>query len=736
MSTEYNTNTLPLHEKLREHRLQDALNLCRKKIEETSFYGLLAEVDQLQRDYEALLAQVRIDGIGSIPDVKEQHAALLRRAWQMSDAIVHAVTFMTGTEYPHKVWSRLHAVSDAEHETYEPFVPGTNGRPATLTQLLEEPACSYIQIFDTIWTTRQWTADDSRTALDYVCDESHPRLVRLTLIKAVIVALLTAFDEVKYNFLIELLLMRRIDQSAPAMTGLTLALLRYAPRLDVYPHLVERLRDIFECDDDLRRLAFANIKSFCGVARSRTLSHRLEEEIPAQIRQIFEQAKAQGFESLTPDVLEKMVEENFNTSDFRGRFLNTFQEYRNLHDIGIDVNIRGFMYLIRDCDFFREAANWCCPFDRENSVLHSVGLESRFFVMMTHGYSSHTDRYAMLLCLKDQLPQVKVVRKDVDTDEEELIPDDEVSEFIDMVNAQIESIEADPARNELFEMPDEEMLEITTPHMIDFGRMYAYFHCLPEESNPFANPDLTHIPIVPYIVTSEADRHHFADYLIKINEPAYALEMLNDIPRSYDVCLTLAGCYVRLGQDEEATACFREAVRYDSTNKFIKTILVGRYIQSGEIALARELLDDLLAESPDNIILLKQRARVALLLGDHEEAYQLYTKIDYLDSENPTGLRCLAWTCLLLGRIDRAEEILNRLISGPNPIAADYLRSGHCSLLRGDWPSAVVYYQEAVHSTGKSEAQLDLFEAEDLSLLADHGIDHDTILLLLDLINQ
>lgn len=122
---------------------------------------------------------------------------------------------------------------------------------------------------------------------------------------------------------------------------------------------------------------------------------------------------------------------------------------------------------------------------------------------------------------------------------------------------------------------------------------------------------------------SEVEEKKDIELSPKIEE--YQNKLLKD-PNSL-IFLPLAEEYRRIGMVEEAIFYIQEGLKKNPTYTAAKTTLARCYFDAKDIMKAKELVENVLRETPDNVVALKLKGQILLREGQFQEAKNLLQNI-------------------------------------------------------------------------------------------------------------
>ncbi len=116
-----------------------------------------------------------------------------------------------------------------------------------------------------------------------------------------------------------------------------------------------------------------------------------------------------------------------------------------------------------------------------------------------------------------------------------------------------------------------------------------------------------------------------------------------------------------MGKWDKAGAAYEKALRYDSQLVAASYNLARALIETGSYARARDVLEGLLEEDPDNVRLISLKAYSFHLSGDDESALEVYERAAELNPHDAATLKNVSLLQERIGRDLQAVAILREL---------------------------------------------------------------------------
>lgn len=714
---------------LAEHRLLDAL----RKIEELAHLAnqgqKVDDIRLLRQDYAMLLNYMK----SGMPDIERDSYFndFLRKAYHMTD-MLRREYFLEHTDlHAARVWRRLHQSPEAVAEAYVPFVEGHDGRPATLAEILADPLASYAQLFDTVWTSAQWSDAERELVYAYVMSNDAPYVNRMTLVNAVGIALLFCFDEQKYLLLLSVIEEHQVEVSVRALVMSVFAYIVYRDRIPLYSSITLKFDFLGELTH-FHPLVVEVQKALLVADESPNLSKEFEEHLPEKMLAAHEQMKEMP-EGLPSEAIHEYIESHPQLRKFRKAMLDAVHEFVEMQEKGVDLNYNSFSHIKDLTPYFEEASNWFCPFADDHPLLFNISSTVRFLGGITSSKSCDTDRFAIVFSMTSHIADIHIVKKDAITLEETTIEEEDMDDFIKEISKQIDLDEVEQDHS-LLNLSPRRLRSHVVRSVQDAHRFFTLFST-EELPNPFdSNIYLWHDRFFRSIFRNSETTRDLANWLFELENFMEAIPLYNNLPFDADIHERLGFAYEQMNNNTAAQRHYLEALHLNPDDEWTTLQLVRNYRHCGNLEGAAGLLEKLVNNNPDDERLARQYGEVLLALFKFVPAQSIYSKLYYLHSDHLPTRRAFAWCLLGLGEYSRAAQIYDDILATDKAKVEDYVNAGHSALLQHDIPSAVVYYQESLRLQGAEYAP-DNFFAPDAHFLRERGIDRTTQQLLIDLLN-
>lgn len=691
---------------LSEHRLLDALI----KLEELAAFASDAKAAEatrtLRQDYAMLLGCMKSGMDDAERDDNFCH--FLRKAYRISDMLYRHFTLRHTTTHEAQVWRRLHQSPEALAEVYVPLVEGGDGMPATLRQIISDPLASYQQLFDTVLTSTFWTADDRHLLYRYIMTSDASRINKLTLVSAVGMSLLFCFDEEKFLLLLSVIEEDHVEVSVRALVMSVLAYAQHHDRLPLYTRITLKF-------DFLRELTYFHPlvvkvqQAFYVALESPRLAYETDKNIPVRLKQAFEHEQH--------DVM-----------------LDAMHDYISLLQIGVDLNYHTFDRLHRVVPFFNEAANWFCPFSFNHPLFYNIDSALRLIGSIVEKRNCDTDRFNMVFMMSPNIPEIHVIQHDETTHEERTLDEEEVGDFVNMLSREVQQREA-KQDSSLLTLEPEQLERMVYGCVLDAHRFFNLFEPQRATPNPFkADLDIWQSPTFAEIFATDEARQALSKTFFDFDHYDEALSLLETLEPTAQNQIRKGLCCHQLHQHTEAVQYFCDAWRLGPDSVDFLGSLSESAIEAGDFESPIPVFEQAFERNPEDEDLLECLAKFYTLAHQYAKAQRAYEKLHYLHPERPLFREVLTEVLLRQGKRDQVMHHLTYLIEQGEASSEAFLRAGHCTLLGGDIPSALIYYQEALKADGKEYAPADFFNLHS-DFLQEQGVGLDTQRQIIDLLN-
>ncbi|MBR5051922.1 MAG: hypothetical protein IKW91_01705 [Bacteroidaceae bacterium] len=549
-------------------------------------------------------------------------------------------------------------------------------------------------IFDMLWTSPIWTAEDTALWYDFILRQRD--MVQQHFAGALFLSVWEHYDAEKMQ-LLNLLAESECHRTRIASISYLLLLrLRHKEVVPLMPPLPNSL------------LSRKGRQQIAQVQYEMLLMLVSEKDMEKELKEA---------EGLTNDLLNGKQALNVSNLkaivSLRGRYL------RNRLQRGLDINLSKIP-LLHNCEYLRRVAHWFIPFDKTHPLFQSVMIDEK-------GNEKQNISHLVDLimdCDVDKMAMLYLVSNDKD-----------FSKAVKQLDEQ--------------ELPDIENTTIP-PYTFRFimQDLYRFFMHSPLHTqliNPFRTEEtLLDFPELATLFSAE-DTVSCCNLLYELGRDKQVLPILDDLIKREGAsasALLLKGKVLRRQKFlNEAISCARSAEMLEPDNIDILQFLVECYSFLKRHEEVLEYLQKLSELQPEDRKVRRLIPFTLDKLGRKEEALQLFFKLDYESTENDedydTIISSIADIALNLDKLDIAERYTEKELELSNGKKWEaHLRMGHIKLLQGDWKSALVLYEQFVNTyceqTGKDvKSALSVFSTH-CTMLNNKGLKESDLLLIYD----
>ena len=650
---------------------------------------ICAEVEGLEKNYHYMLSFLRQGG----DDEKrsEVQAKIQRQGVVLLEQASRAIRISLNSDPYCKALSRVKG-ADLLDKWNSLLTP-------------EEISDTQDDLFDLLWTSPLWTAQDTARWYDFLLSQRD--MVQQHFMGAVFLSAWEHYDSEKIQLLNLLADSECHRTHITAVTFLLMLRLRHKELTALMPPLPSSL---------LSR-------------KGRVLISQVQYEILLMLvsEKDMEQELKES-EALTQGLFTDIKSLNMNNIkaiiELKARFL------RNRLKRGLDPNLTKTA-LLHSCEYMHRIAHWFLPFDKNHPLFQSVMIDDkgnekqRFSTLVDLIMDCDVDKMATLYLVSNDKDFSEVVQKVEEQDfpnfDNVVIPEYTFRLLIQdlyrfFVHSPLSSHLVNPFRQEqtLLDFPDLAVLFSSEECLSCCNLILELASFAPEQSKDRFNLVLTTL-----------------DNLIE-REGA-------SVPALFLKGMTLR----QMKQYTEAISCVRSAEILQPDNTDILRFLVECYATQHRYEEELEYLQRLSALLPENKKIRRLIPVTMDKIGRKEEALQLFFKLDYESTEEDedyeTIISGIADTALALDKLDIAERYTEKeLEHSDNKKWEAQLRMGHIRLLQGDWKGSLDCYEQFVNvfcEQNKAEAKTAISEFnKSQEMLVSKGIKKEDLLLIHDIL--
>ena len=570
------------------------------------------------------------------------------------------------------------------------------------------------QIFESVWTSRK-NLKINETLFDWICTHKDNKKFSMYLISALCLSLLTYYDSKKLELLVDIYLADLSESvQAYAMVSLLLALNLHFRRAQIDSSLIQKLRLIEAETTSEKRIAdvIKVLMHTCDTERAFT---KMRDEVIPELMKV------------SPDILKKLggadLDENSSfeyNPDWEDILAENgigekMKEISDLHAEGADLMMISFSNL-KNFHFFSSVDSWFLPFNINHPAI-SVNSMTReaFDTLNAMGTNMvESDKYSMALALNK-------------------MPEDQVKALMSRLNLQIGQMKQILEEKDKLSNIESEYIEATKLFVNQLYRFYKLFNKKEEFTDPFNSViRFNTIPVIKDILASGDLNNLSGEYYFKrgyYNNALYWFENSeNNLSDDATYWEKRGFCYQKLGDYEAALNSYKKAALHKDPGLWLMRRLGYTALNAGYANEAAVYYKKALDMDPENFTLLFKTGNVLLSINEVSEALRCFYHANYINSEDVSVWRAIAWSELLNGNFEKADAYYSKLLA-KDPTANDYMNAGHSKTLGKDLLKASEFYKKARNMNPES------FEKDfisDYPTLMQKGVDKLTLDILLD----
>ncbi len=726
--TEINEQYRQITRMLDEGRMKEAMTQLAAYLEGCNAYKLYTKLEEVQTSYQYMLQYMR-QGVADAGRTQLYHH-LQAMVWMLVDQVHLHLLDNTSPSYYHTLRKSLSGTTvpplDEWLDVMETFTDDLSvcslmpDNKDALKEALERHEQAQKRMFMAVWTNSAWGVEDAasfRRALDSAL---MPVSDLCLLVSAVTLSLLQCFDSLKLKALIEAQTHNDTQVSCRALVGISLVLLAYPHRIDLYPDLYHAITMQGDNSTFVSRLLTVYLQLLRAQDTEQVDKKMRDEIIPEMMKNV---NLMRGMKFGMDDVNEENDfnpdwEEAMNKSGFSDKI----REINELQLEGSDVYMSSFSQL-KHFPFFRDLHHWFYPFDRyHSSIIHLFGLRqddenNLLNLVLLSGFFCNSDKYSLCFTM-EQL----------------------TSSQRDMMFSQIAPDDLDDLKNEAsmarYRQYSERPEVIITQYVHDLYRFFRLYPRRLEFQDPFkGNLDLHELSVLKPFLSEPEQLRQVADFHFHKAHYDRAIPLYHALA---DTPIADADLFQKWGYSlqkekryKEAVKAYRNADIWKPDHLWTIRHLATCYRLMRDYEFALEYYKKAESIQPDNYNILFYTAACRAELEQYDEALRYLFKLDYMSDGNDKTWRAIAWCSFLQKNYEQACRYYDKLLAA-SPIAADYLNAAHVVWVMGNVPRAVSLYTQAATAFKSRDAFLEAFRRDTDTLVA-HGINPQELPLMQDL---
>ena len=578
------------------------------------------------------------------------------------------------------------------------------------------------ELFNKAWASVHWSKEEFYEISKMVhVDAGLPSFDLAVFISAVTLNLLYFFDHYKFKFLLNMYFEKDdLNVRYRALVGIVLSIYYYENRIEFYPD--EKLVLRFLCDQpDFHEHLHQTQLLFLLSRETEKIDKKMREEILPEIMK--------NSQLTSPDLkineidLKELEEKNPEWESSINKMNDRLRELGELQMEGADTYMGTFSQL-KNYPFFREAAHWFYPFDKQIPVIASLYTDkiltnnSLLTAMMDSPVFCNSDKYSFCLTLRS-IPeqQLKMMSVDISGQEEAI-----KEQFGGALPKQGEASDKILCRQ----------------YLQDIYRFFKLWSFRKQQHDIFTDK-LTlwkRQTLRPSIFKGEYKKE-IADYLFSKGYLSEATELYNelsvDIPNDAEIKQKLGYALQKMKYFKEAIQAYELVDILKPNDAWTLKHLAQCHKRTKDFEKALNYFQQVEKLEPDNLNLALQIGQCLATLRSYDQALTYFFKVEYLGKTPENARRAIGWCYFMTGQYDEAARFYDKIINQSTPKSEDWLNYGHVHLLKNEIPQALECYKKAASDCASHDDFMHLF-LSDRNTLLEKGIAEESIYILLDLI--
>lgn len=588
---------------------------------------------------------------------------------------------------------------------------GNQIKDTKVAQLVADQEQLAKRLFDLLWVTYPFTAEQQSVVSQMLVDDSLPSHFKDLMLSALFLGAIEYFDDRRMAVLAQTYLEAEENRAIKALVALVISM--WVHRTSLYSR---RFTDVMKLVMDSPKWTSDLKMVFLELARTRDterISRTFNEEILPQMMK------------MRPDIMKKIentesiedlasIEENPEWAEMieKSGVADKLKELTDLQSDGGDVMMSTFANL-KHFPFFNDAANWFLPFYTDHSIVtETLGSTTTEVGEMIDASAMmcDSDKYSIVLALDS-------------------MPAGNRRAMLEQFKAQ--GVNLAELRNSELYTGNDERRNIANKYIQDLYRFFKLYRRKGEHPAIFSSPiNLASVPMLAEQLNDSDALAVVGEFYFKRGYYSEASELFELLIKDghADVGILQKNGYSlqQSGRIEDALEMYSrsEMLRPDSVWTLRRLAQCHKLLNHHRQAL--DYYQRLEAKKPDDVTLNLNIGHCHLALNNIEEALKHYFKAEYL-STNPRKLwGPIAWTLFLQGKYDRSLEYYQRILSD-NPRPGDYLNAGHLQMALKNYREAIKFYQQWGEGDNLRKQIL-----QDKEYLINAGVDPDIFYITLD----
>lgn len=573
------------------------------------------------------------------------------------------------------------------------------------------------RLFNTLWTSCQWSDDDSEFYAGLMLSPMVDVVDQQLLVSAVTLGAMNQFDINKFKALTTVYQQstdERVRQRA--LVGWVLSVFE---GMDIFPEQDKIIRKLCENKDTIRELYALQIQFFYSQDTEKDNEKLQRDIMPYLVDGSNITIGRLGIVEKEEDSLENIL--NQDAEDKRMEQMEEkVRKMMEMQKQGSDIYFGGFRQMKR-FPFFNDLANWFTPFYIDHPALRTtierIGQPNILQTITNQGNFCESDKYSLAFAMESIINQIPGNIKEMMGSEGVFDP---MGTTLDKSNPTY----------------------ICRAYIQDLYRFFRLYRSSNELINPFIDnhkssfvADTFFFVYKSFIGTGlDEYKMRLALYLYKHKNMDKLVELMSTFhveDTNYNILMGYINLY--FGKPDVAYQIFNMVLQEDTENQWALKGMARAAMDCEDYDTAEHTYSQLLRLEPDNINYAVKRCVTLLKTERYAEAREELFRLDYQYPDNMNVKRVFAWTMLLDKSLDKASQLYDRILSDA-PMAEDYLNSGYCWWAKGNIGQAKNSFQAWITMTKGNKDRLLEEIRNDQKVLDLYGITEIDCLLMVNLI--
>lgn len=574
-------------------------------------------------------------------------------------------------------------------------------------------------LFESVWVNFPYSGDDENALNALMGDASIPAHVKILVISALMLGSMEFFDS-RRSLVLANVYASEASGEQIRMTALTALLLSlYVNRSKEFPPelsaRISVLRDMASWRQDIKTVYLELIRT----RDTERITTKLRDEIvPEMIKmkpEIDKRIKADFEQGVDPSELE----ENPEWQDFleSSGIADRMKELSEIQEEGGDV-LMGTFSQLKSYPFFYNPANWFRPFYADSPVVAQLGDDTNVLgeLIAQSFFMCDSDKYSFVLAFAS-------------------MPETQRNMMISQIKAQ--NINAAEIQNASLNLSTDTRKNVVNKYVQNLYRFFRLFRRRSDFKDPFASEiNLIDVKPLQSDFMEDSTLQLVGEFYFKHQyyKEAFGVFNLREAHIFPDATLyqKLGYCQQRLGNTESAIKYYEQSELLTGNSLWTTKRLAAAHKQMGNFKEALEYYNRLDVMQPDKFATALNIGQCQMALGQYAEASKAFYKAQYLDERSEKPMRLLAWALLMQKDLDASQGIYDKILNTMTTQPLDYLNRGHVALVKGDFRTAINFYNKFVAASPGGWPDFIREMSDDSSHLVGLGVDEGILPLVTD----